>query len=467
MNRLFNILRSKNEAFSAPQFFGGAEDTLARWCALYENTVPAGDGKSLNLAKAIASEVARLVTLELDTAISGGKRARYLNEQYQRAVMKARSFVETAAAKGGVILKPYVDNGKIYVSVIGPENFSVSEFSEDTGITGAVFYERIFSGGIWYTRLEEHKKDDDGYIITNKAYKSRTRGNIGKQIPVSSVLRWRDIKPYCRIKNTQRPLFVYFKMPGNDPSSKDSPFGTAVFAPACDLILDAYRQYSDLLWEFESGKRALYLDESAVRRDEEGRALLPEKRLYRMLTTDNDALFEEWSPQLREESILKGLDRILKSIEFCCGLAYGTISDPADTDKTAEEIRASKQRSFATVTDIQTELEKALTSLAEVMDIFCDIYSLAPRGDHSISFSFDDSIISDREAEFSHRSELLDKGVIAPYEMRMWYLGESVEKARERTGETDDVHKRNCLAQGKFKNGEKNIPARNGKGKNE
>lgn len=61
------------------------------WTRMYENRSPWVDNKdalSANLAPAIASEIARLVTLELKSEVTGGTAADYLNEQYQRKVLK-------------------------------------------------------------------------------------------------------------------------------------------------------------------------------------------------------------------------------------------------------------------------------------------------------------------------------------------------------------------------------------------
>ena len=108
-------------------------------------------------------------------------------------------------------------------------------------------------------------------------------------------------------------------------------------------------------------------------------------------------------------------------------------------DKTAEEIKASKQRSYTTVCDIQNSLKRALYELIEVLDIYVDIYDLAPRGKYSVSFNFDDSIICDRAREFSERISLVDKGIIAPWEMRAWYMNEEPEAAKQRIGEINEV----------------------------
>ena len=95
-----------------------------------------------------------------------------------------------------------------------------------------------------------------------------------------------------------------------------------------------------------------------------------------------------------------GLDKLLKRIEFNCNLAYGTLSDPQAVDKTAEEIRSSKQRSYTTVKDLQRALGNALTDLVYSISKLLDAQwnsgaAVSPPGDCNVTFDFDDSIISD------------------------------------------------------------------------
>lgn len=76
------------------------------WTRMYENRSPWVNNKdvlSANLAPAIASELARLVTLEMKSDITGGPAANYLNEQYKKKVIKdIRRYVEYGCAKGGI-----------------------------------------------------------------------------------------------------------------------------------------------------------------------------------------------------------------------------------------------------------------------------------------------------------------------------------------------------------------------------
>ena len=60
----------------------------------------------------------------------------------------------------------------------------------------------------------------------------------------------------------------------------------------------------------------------------------------------------------------------MKLIEFACCLAYGTLSDPQNVDKTATEIKTSKQRSYTFVSDTQQALQTALEDLVYAMNFW-------------------------------------------------------------------------------------------------
>ena len=95
-------------------------ESVALWSDLYMGKAPwLADGiKSLQLPASLASELARLVTIEMESRISGSARADFLDAQYQPVVAALRRHVEYACAKGGLIFKPYVENGRIAVDFI-------------------------------------------------------------------------------------------------------------------------------------------------------------------------------------------------------------------------------------------------------------------------------------------------------------------------------------------------------------
>ena len=68
------------------------------------------------------------------------------------------------------------------------------------------------------------------------------------------------------------------------------------------------------------------------------------------------------------------------------------------------------------------------------MDVWCTLYNLAPMGSYNITFDFDDSITADRKTEFEEKKTLVEKGIMAPWEFRMWYFGEDEDAAKSTIG---------------------------------
>ncbi len=400
------------------------------WSDMYENDT------GLHLPAAIASEIARMVTIELHSTISGSARADYLNKKYSELIENIRIPVEYGCAKGGLVFKPYVTKNGLAIDCVQADSFYPVAFDNSGRITGAVFAERITKGNTFYTRLEHHSLKDNRYTVTNKAYKSFSKGSLGYSVELTEVDVWSELTAEMTIDHVHKPLFGYFKPALANTIDPRCPLGVSVFANAVDLIEDANRQYSRLLWEFESGERALFANSMAFKLDKNGKLQLPDRRLYRTLDVEDVDFFKEWSPTLRDESLANGLDRIFRQIEFSCGLAYGTFSDVNSSEKTAEEIRVSKQRSFSTISDNQKSLKNALCDLVYAMDVWCTLYNLAPMGSYSISFDFDDSIAADRQTEFEEKRKLVDGGIMQPWEFRMWYFGEDEETAKAAVGTT-------------------------------
>lgn len=409
------------------------KNALDLWCDMYENKAYwlSENTKSLNLAAAVSAEISKLVTMQMRLSFDDENKFKPIKIAADKLMKNIRRYTEYACAKGGIVLKPCVHNGEITVDCIQANNFYPIQFDSSGEISGAVFKEQICRNKIFFTKLEKHILSNGIYTIENSVYKSSNPVYLGNEIPLGEVCEWADLSESLTIENVKKPLFAYFKMPGANTVNSSSPLGVSVFARAVDLIKDADKQYSRLLWEFESGERAIYMDSAAYRRDERGNPILPDKRLYRSADTGVDGLFEDWTPTLREESILNGLDAILIRIEDVCGIARGTFSRADTNAKTATELKLLRQRSYVTVAEIQESLADALRDLIYAMNVWGNLYSVTDCGECKISIEFDDSIVADRNREFDERILLLREGVISPAELRAWYLGENIEKSNE------------------------------------
>jgi A118 family predicted phage portal protein len=408
------------------------------WANMYEDKPPwlSDTVSSMGLPASVANELARLVTLEVDSKITGdGARAKYLEEQYRPVIDSIRRYTEYACAKGGLVFKPYVDGNRIIVDYIQADNFYPVDFGSNGEITTAIFVEQKTVGDNYYTRLEYHSFNGTQEIIKNRAYMSSVKESLGKEVSLNTVDTWKDLQEEAVVNGINKPLFAYFKIPMANNVDTYSPLGVSVFSRAVDLIKEADKQYSRTLWEYEGSELAVHVDITAFKRDKDGNSILPsgKERLYKMLDVESkDAFYNVFSPAIRNESHHTQLNKLLRNIEFNCGLAYGTLSDPESVALTATEVKQSKQRSYSTVTDIQKALQEALEHLVYIMDTYATIYKLAPSGSYEVSFTWDDSIVIDAESERARDLQEIRDGIMSKVEYRMKWYGEDEKTATEK-----------------------------------
>ena len=438
-NKMFDKVGSKfntNVAISDKMI-----NSINLWTKIYENKSPWLDEKvfSLELGSSISREIATMVTLEFKSDITGSPRADFINKCYKNIKSSLRKNVEYACAKGGMVFKPYVSNKKIYIEAIQADKFLPTEFTSDGKCVAGIFVCQKQEGRFYLTRLEYHKLlENNNYFIQNRAFKSYNSDNLGQEIDLHSVAEWSDIEEETIILNVEKPLFGYFKIPFANSIDSDSNIGVSVYSRSIDLIKEADVQFSRILWEFEGSELAIDADPTTLQKSKifSDQFEMPKlkDRLFRCVggqSKDGKPFYNVFSPEIRDTPLYNGLNNILKRIEFNCGLAYGTISDPQLIEKTAEEIKTSKQRSYATVSDIQKSLQDALEDLIYAIDVLCTLYKLAPKGKYEVSFEWDDSIIVDAQKEQAIMMQEASQGFIKKEIYLMKRYGVTEEQARE------------------------------------
>lgn len=409
------------------------EAAMNLWLKIFTNNAPwlNEEVRSLQLGASIAEEFARLTTLEMKSEITGSVRADFINEYYQKVLEDLKSHLALYNAVGGGYLKPFVKNNRFYIDYVAQTDCKPLQFDSAGNITSMVFSSQITKGDKRYTRLEVHTLEDTNYTIENKAYvtESYNSSMLGREISLFEVSEWADLEPRTVIENIEKPLFAYYKVPLTNNIDAKTCLGVSVYNKAIDSIRKADVQASRLDYEYESAERSIYADIDALR-NQEGKER--RSKIVKKLNTGEDGFYKEFSPQLRDEGFIRGENKIKQEIEFQCNLAYGTISDPNTVDKTATEINASKQRSYASVSQMQNSLEKALKHLVYILDVYCDLYELAPAGEYEVSAEWDDSIIVDTESEQRIRLQETNLGLGSKLDYLMWRYGLTEEQAQEK-----------------------------------
>lgn len=417
-------------------------------------------------------------TVIKEKVLSPEERANYMNEQYHKKLLtKLRTQLEFGIAKGSLIIKPYVVKSKqqdvagmeesqqaeaedkydIEFDFIQADCFYPFAFDSSGKLSEVAFIQTKTDKDKVYTRLEYHKLEGRNVTILNKAYESEANAvsregavaTLGTEISLEKVPEWKDLPKQATIKNVDRLLFGYFKMPDANTIDPHSPLGISGFARAKSLIKEADLQYSRLLWEYEGGELAIDIDRDALTdvTDFKGNSHTVmghlQKRLYRPIDLGESNTYQPYAPTLRDSSMINGLNNILMRIEDVVALSRGTISEVAAEARTATELKILKQRSYSSNLEIQKALETALQDVVYTMDVYCTLYNIvgdivmkngkvdtSKLGLYDVSFTWDDSILVDVDTELNKRMTLLNAGLTSKREVRMWYFGEDERQAQ-------------------------------------
>lgn len=413
-------------------------NAIQLWSKMYENKAPwiKGYTKSANLPSAIAYETAKLVTLELKSEITGSATADYINKFYKDVLNKLRKFTEYGLAKGSLIIKPIVDENGVKTQFIQADRFFPVNFDASGNLTKCVLADQIRKGRYIYTLLEIHTLSGDILTIENRVFKSENDGLLGSEVSAKEVEDWKKLPLKGVFRGAKHLPFGFFKCPMANQINSDSPLGVSVYSRAVELIEEADKRYTSICWEFEATETAVHISSSMLKFDKERdkwKYPAGKERLYREVdysTGANDKPFIDiFSPPIREAELYSGWNNQLRMIEFACSLAYGTISDPQNVDKTATEVNASKQRSYTFISDTQKALQTALEQWVEAVWFWSQIHHLVPNGEYKAEFEWGDSIISNPSEERKQDMQDLSLGIMRPEEYRAKWYGEDEKTA--------------------------------------
>lgn len=163
------------------------------------------------------------------------------------------------------------------------------------------------------------------------------------------------------------------------------------------------------------------------------------ERMFRSYEkTDGQSFINTFSPEVRDTAYFHAFNQILRRIENAVGLSYGTLSEVSDVEKTAEEVRSSKQRSFSRVKDIQENLRNALEQMLYGMQFYQDYYRSQNSPPVKATFNFGDGVLEDPDVEYQRRVQMVRDGLLKPSLFLAWYFDCSEEKAAQMMPERQD-----------------------------
>lgn len=384
--------------------------------------------QSLRLEQSITREFSNIVFNEMTASVTVPK----LDAIFKTAIRDINMYFQEALATGAMVIKPL---GSDRVQFVAANAFIPIEYDSRGRLIKVIFPEFKKLNDKYYTRLEYHDLDPEkGLTITNTAYVSERDESLGKEIPLTVVEEWASLPPFTAYPLMKRPAFGYYRNPVKN-TIDGSHCGMSIFDAALEIIHKTDIQFGRLDWEFESGERAIHVDELALREGKDIDHL--NKRLYRTISIDegDTQLFKEFSPEFRQVDIIAGLEEYKRNIEFTVGLAYGDLSNPQTVAKTATEIKSAKERKYNTVTAIQNNLGDCLDDLVYALAFY---NSLTTSG-YEFVCDFKDSILTDEETERKQDIQDLNLGILRQEEYRAKWYGETIEQALKNLPKSAEV----------------------------
>lgn len=426
--------------FDVVPIAGEEMSRFIKYCENVYNGTPEwldNDIGTVNFAKAVCSEAARLATLAINVKFDGSKRAEFLQEVFnEQAYFNLRHWVEYGLGYGTVILKP---NGQT-VDVYTPDNFFITDFIGEK-ITGAVFRTTATKDGKYYTKYEYHRFEGNKYAVSNRCFVSKTEGAEGKPVSIENS-PWAGIEEDVYLQNIDRPLFGVFRTPQANNIEKNSIYGLPIFSDALAELKDLDVAYSRNVNEIFDSKRTVLIDSDRLTpgrggnkivgnfNDLKERMELPDFAKIVQGSGDGE-YYKEINPELRTDERLRGINAILSQIGYKCGFSNGYfVFNEKQGLTTATQIESEEQRTVQLIKDIRDKIESCVDGLVYALDKFEDLYGDAPTGDYEIFYDFGDITYNVEEDRARWYSYVL-AGKIPFWRYLVKFEGFTEEEARE------------------------------------
>ena len=337
---------------------------------------------SLGIEEGICREFADCALVEMETSVSNER----LDKIYQKNIASLNENLQEGLALGSLVLKPL---GEAAAEFISADKIIPISFGDDGKPIDIAFLTVKKVGDVdYFTRFERHYFINGNLTIENKCFHSQTSRDIGLPCSLEAVEEWANIDPGpVTYPGMNRMDFGYYRNPIKNKVD-GSACGVSVYESAVDLIKKADIQGARLDWEYESGERAIHVDNKALKQDrstgEFGMAKLS-KRLYRGLNLEagkDQELLKEYSPEMRDEAFKRGLE------DFAAGLAF---------------------------------------------------YNSMLNSGYEFSCKFNDSILTDEEIERQQDRQDVSMGVMSHLEYRMKWYNEDEATAKKMLPEQNQV----------------------------
>lgn len=393
-----------------------AEEALeARFQLGYE------DASGFNMTAVVANKLASIVCSEAVIGIraeSGAAAPEFLDESLARVLRQLKTVCARVFGTGGVVLKPFVQEGQIYTDVLPQSRFYVLEAMGER-ITKAVFLAESFRAqGRDYLRAEIHTLDGAGnYVIENRAL-----CNL-REVPLAQVGAWAAIEPVVYITGVEQPLFAFLRCPVDGRGAFGKAYGVPVTYGCEQTMAEISSLYEQMQREFELKKTFIGSDVKLFDDDDE----LVKSGLYKRFSDSGFGIgdkpfWEVFSPEIRQEAYIAAINFKQAQLERAIGVNKGILTDLDTADATATAIRRSTFDTFNLTDAMRREIELACEGLLYAYGLLGEAFGIGTTDGERWQLVFDWSygLIEEPAETFAQLMAGFEAGIVKAEEIRQF-----------------------------------------------
>jgi len=411
---------------------------------------------SLGMAKKLSEDWANLLMNEkVKITLEGKKEQEFVDRVFNENnfTVRANEMQEMKSALGTVAYVPrvvgakgirrFLSGGKkrILLDCVTIEN--IFPLSWENGIITECAFSNIFptSSGEKYYYLQIHRMNEDGlYDVENHLYHFEN-DNICSEVELKRVRGFEGI-PSVVHTNSDKRQFVIDRLAIANNFDYSLPVGIAVFANAIDVLKGVDIAYDSYVNEFSLGKKRIMVKPSATTFLDGEPVFDNSDTVYYTLPEDSEdtAIITPIDFTLRTEEHNRGIQDQLNLLSSKCGFGETYYRFDGGSVATATQVISENSTMFRTVKKHEIILEQALTELCRIiLRLGNSAMNAGLNEDVEISIDFDDSIIEDKQSDFSRDMQLLNAGIMNDWEFRAKWMNEDEATAKAALPRMEDM----------------------------
>ena len=411
---------------------------------------------SLGMGKKLCEDWANLLMNEkVQITLEGQKEQEFIDLVLteNNFTVKANEMQEMKSALGTVAYVPRVIGQEISESGdIVPGNASgivldyvtienIYPLSWQNGyISECAFSSEVTRGGKDYLYLQIHRREDNGnYVIENRIYRYDNEQLADEQLV--NVKGFENIPPVVHTGSDKRQFVIDRPNIANNVNYL-LPTGIAVYANAIDVLQGVDIAYDSYVNEFKLGKKRIMVKPSAAQYLDGTPAFDPDDVVFYVMPEDTEdgAVVTPIDMTLRTAEHNTGIQDQLNILSSKCGFGETYYRFDGGGVATATQVISENSTMFRTIKKMEIVLEQALVELCRILlRLGNTAMNAGLNEDVEISIDFDDSIIEDKQSEFSRDMQMLNAGIMNDWEFRAKYMNEDEVTAKAALPKMQDM----------------------------